>query len=89
MDIEGAEYKVLTGLEKAGLLCKSTPGAFQALTLEYHPANANMPNNWKIPKTFDCSDTTTVLELDSEDYVKDGKDLCEFSTVGGGAVNKR
>mmetsp|Transcript_2730 Transcript_2730/g.7626 ORF Transcript_2730/g.7626 Transcript_2730/m.7626 type:complete len:1120 (-) Transcript_2730:96-3455(-) len=77
LDIEGAEYQVLPALEKAGFLCANSKGAFQAITLEYHPRLVpEYPADWKVPQTFECEKRTELIHLDSEDYVKDGQKIC-------------
>lgn len=76
LDIEGAEYQVLPALERAGFLCANSEGAFQAITLEYHPRQAQQPADWKVPQTFQCNTPTQLIALDSEDYVRDGQEIC-------------
>ena len=78
MDIEGAEYTVLPALEKAGLLCSDNPGAFTAVTFEFH---GKQKATYKVPKTFPCVADTQFIALDSEDYVRDGQDLCGTNNV--------
>jgi len=72
MDIEGAEYEVLPALEENGLLCANK---IQAMTIEYHWRFTKYSKKWSVPNTFHCDKKTKFIELDSEDYVKDGKPL--------------
>lgn len=71
MDIEGAEYTVLPELERRGLLCTDNHG-IDVITLEYHSRFMNVPKDWSVPETYPCNRKTNIIELDSEDYVKDG-----------------
>ena len=76
MDIEGAEYDVLPALRHAGLLCAET--GFTAITLEYHPKLSNKSEADKINEVAlkgECRTPTALIELDSEDYVRDGVPL--------------
>ena len=75
MDIEGAEYTVLPHLEKSGLLCSDNPFAFRAITLEYHSRFTGHSLAWKVPESYPCTKKSDLILLDSEDYVRDGRDI--------------
>lgn len=73
MDIEGAEFVVLPHMQKQGLLCQTK---INVITIEYHHKNKEEKRGWKLTKAVQCEqDETKIIELDSEDYVKDGIEL--------------
>ena len=75
LDIEGAEYDVLPGLDKNGSLCSSNINGLDYMTIEYHPwvtADRNWRSRHYEIKSKKCDIPTKILELDSEAYYRDG-----------------
>ena len=81
MDIEGAEAKVLTELEKSGILCGSNNGGVDYITLEFHdPKNPNDGHMdpllaLKLRLEDACKQPAIILQLDSEAYYNDATPL--------------
>lgn len=69
IDIEGSEYDVLQSLYENMFLTREH--GFDTITIEYHSPG----RKWNFPLTS-VSDTE-ILELDNEEYTRDGRPLCD------------